>query len=475
MYSRINAYYDTTTQLSPLSFNFHCDSRFLTAQHLLYLAPGSSTQVIPMVASSHPQDTLKMNTPFAWLVCFSAAFFFFYAFIQMTMFNAVSPLLFKEFHANAAQIGRLASSYFYADVPFLLIAGMVLDRFSTRKVLLMAIAVAMIGTFIFAFSHQMWQATMGRFLVGAACAFCFLGIVRLVSRWFTPNHMALVIGLVVTLAFAGGMVAQTPLAILTHEHGWRFSMNVNGCLGIVIFLLVFLFVKDAPNGQVVENQKKQLEKMGFWKGIFGVVVNPQNWFGGIYTSATNFAVFVLSSFGVIYLMQVGHYTMISSENMITTFFLGLMIGSPLFGFISDKMQNRKMPMLAGAIILLASLLAMMYWVHSSWIWMGVFFFLIGFSSGAQVLGYPLIAESNVPALTATAESLASALIMAGGLTNQLVGSLLQRHWDHKVLNSIPVYSWLDYRYAFSVLPIAVIIAIIAVLCSKETHAKNICD
>jgi MFS family permease len=416
-----------------------------------------------------------MNTPLAWLVCFSAALFFFYAFIQMTMFNAVSPMLYKEFHANSAQMGLLVSSYFYADVPCLLIAGMVLDRFSTRKVLLMAVAVAVIGTFIFAFSEHMWQATIGRFFVGGACAFCFLSIVRLVSRWFTSNHMALVIGLVVTLAFAGGMVAQTPLAILTRLHGWRFSMIINGVLGIVIFALVFLLVKDAPSGKIVEEQKKQLQLMGFWKGIIGVIDNLQNWLGGIYTSATNLAVFILSSFGALYLTQIIHYGTLTADNIVTVFFLGLMIGSPLFGYISDKMQNRKIPMLIGAFILLVSLITMLYWVHISAVWMGAIFFFIGFSSGAQVLGYPLIAESNSPALTATAESLASALIMAGGLTNWLVGSLLQHHWDHTVVNSIPVYSLANYRYAFAILPIAVVIAIIAVFFSKETHAKNICE
>ena len=428
-----------------------------------------------MATSSLSQDTSKMNTWMSWIVCFSAAMFFFYAFIQMMMFNAVSPILFANFHANAAQVGLLDSSYFYADVPCLLIAGLVLDRYSTRKVLLAAIWVAVIGTFIFAFSEEIWMAVIGRFLVGAACAFCFLGIVRLVSRWFTSNRMALVIGLAVTLAFFGGMVAQTPFSILTTHFGWRISMCFDGFLGLLIFWLMFVVIKDAPRGDTVIAQQAQLKAMGFWQSIMGVIRNPQNWYCGVYTSATNLAVFVLgSAFGSLYLTQVSHFSSLMAGNIMMIFFLGLMIGSPLFGWISDRYHNRKWPMLLGALMLLASFLVMMYWVNVSWYCMAATFFLMGFSSGAQVLGYPVIAESNTPALTATAESLASALIMAGGIIPQWVGTILQNNWGHAYLDKIPLYTWHDYQLAFSVLPLGAIIAIVAVLLCQETHAKNIC-
>jgi MFS family permease len=428
-----------------------------------------------MVSSVAPSG-VKLNTMRSWIVCFSAALFFFYAFIQMMMFNAVEPLLFSSFHANAKEVGFLASSYFYGDVPFLLIAGLVLDRCSTRKVLLWALVLAIVGTFIFAVATHIWLAAVGRFLVGVGCAFCFLGIVRLISRWFTPNHMALIIGLVVTLAFIGGMVAQTPLSILMTDLGWRSSMSVDGFLGIIIFWVIFIFVKDAPCKATVEKQQQQLVEIGFWKGIGAVAKNLQNWCGGIYTCATNLPVFVLgSAFGTLFLTQVSHFTRLISGDVIMIFFLGLMVGSPLFGFVSDRMQNRKLPMLVGAIILLATLLIMMLDAHITWIVMAIVFFMMGFASGAQVLGYPMIAESNNPCLTATAESLASALIMAGGIAQQWVGSILQAHWTHKVVNKIPVYTWHDYKIALSILPVASIIAIIAVLVSKETNAVNITE
>ena len=63
-----------------------------------------------------------------------------------------------------------------------------------------------------------------------------------------------------------------------------------------------------------------------------------------------------------------------------------------------------------------------------------------------VLGYPLIAESNAPAITATAESFASTLIMAGGITQQWVG----KHCNPIGIIpscSICQYTWSNYRHA----------------------------
>ena len=49
-------------------------------------------------------DTIKSESKFLpWIVCFSAALFFFYEFIQLNMFNAISAQLMQTFSLNAEQ------------------------------------------------------------------------------------------------------------------------------------------------------------------------------------------------------------------------------------------------------------------------------------------------------------------------------------------------------------------------------------
>ncbi len=93
---------------------------------------------------------------------------------------------------------------------FLFPAGILLDRYSVRKLLLIAVTLTSLGTLTFALAHT--------FVVAAVCAnyhwygasFCFLSCIRLASRWFPPEKMAFVTGVVVTMAMLGGLVAQAP-------------------------------------------------------------------------------------------------------------------------------------------------------------------------------------------------------------------------------------------------------------------------
>ena len=55
-----------------------------------------------------------------WIVCFSAALFFFYEFIQMNMFNAISADLMRAFSLHATELGKLSAYYFYVIYFFLL-------------------------------------------------------------------------------------------------------------------------------------------------------------------------------------------------------------------------------------------------------------------------------------------------------------------------------------------------------------------
>ncbi len=96
------------------------------------------------------------NRLLPWLVVFSAALFFFYEFIQMNMTSSLAPYLMQSFNIDATHLGNLSATYFYSTILFLLPAGQILDRVSTRKVILTALMICILGT---CFQLQMKIAT----------------------------------------------------------------------------------------------------------------------------------------------------------------------------------------------------------------------------------------------------------------------------------------------------------------------------
>ncbi len=140
----------------------------------------------------------------AWVICLSAGLFFFYEFFQLNLFDVINLPLREEFRLDAVQLSFMSSAYLWADILFLLPAGIILDRYSTRLVILLSMAVCVLGTICFALTHSFILACFFHFLTGIGNAFCFLSCVVLVSRWFPSRRQALVIGCLVTMAFIGG-------------------------------------------------------------------------------------------------------------------------------------------------------------------------------------------------------------------------------------------------------------------------------
>ena len=438
-----------------------------------YLAMLSSVPAGASLSAQQKDTLFRRLQP--WLVVFSAALYFFFEFIQMNMFNALDPALFKAYHlTDTTSLGQLSACYMYANMLCLFPAGIILDRCSTRKIFILTMLMSVTCTFLFSMTHTLWQGELLRFITGIAGSFCLLGCVRLASRWFSPKHMALVVGLIVTFAMIGGMVAQTPFTEMIEHFGWRQTLIIDGIIGMFLLTIIILMVRDFPPGtqEFFEKQHDSLIKIGLRSALRQTISNKQNWLAGIYASLINLPIFILgSTWGSWYLMQAQHLSEIKSSYVTSMIFIGMIIGSPLIGEISDFLSNRKMPMILGAIASLAVALTIMYTPHLSLVDLLFLFFALGVVISSQVIAYPLVAESNPSMLTGTSEGLASVLIMSGGLVIPLFPALLNLNWHHHVIHGIPVYSSNSYHLAFMIMPVAFLIALIAALFIKETRCR----
>lgn len=395
-----------------------------------------------------------------WLICLSAGLFFFYVFFQLNVFDVINQPLRNDFLLNAAQLSWMSSTFVWANVLFLLPAGFVLDRYSARNVILWAMLVCVLGTLGFACTHAWAWASFFHGLTGASNAFCFLSCIVLVSRWFEPRRWALVMGCIVTMAFLGGMVAHTPLAYLNEQYGWRHAVFMDAAVGGVLLVWIFFVVREAPNARVVLKQK-----MPWWQTLCHVLVRRQNACAGLYTACLNLPIIVLCAlWGASYLRVVHQETPLVASSIISFIFIGSIIGCPMMGWLSDRWGRRKPLMILSAVLTLLFLLPLtLGWSLSSNV-LRCLFLGLGFFTSAQVISYPLIAESNPPAQTGLATSVASIIIMGvGGVGQVLFGHLMQ----HPVGWGMPADTTFDFQRAMWLFPIAIMVALVMTFLIKE--------
>ncbi|KTD08995.1 major facilitator family transporter [Legionella gratiana] len=407
-----------------------------------------------------------------WMVCFAATLFFFYEFIQGNMFASIAANIMQDYRIQADKMAWLSSVYYLSNVLFLFIAGMVLDRFSIKNTLLIAMFLCVASTFLLAYSHSFYTALFCRFITGIGSAFCFLGPVRLASHWFPPRRMALVTGAIVTMAMAGGMLAQYPLTKLVLLVGWRQAVQDVGILGFTMLIVMFFWIKERPQVAL----KQPVEPINVMSAAKKAYLNSQYLRAAFYASLMNMAIAVFGAMmGTLYLEQRLGISSAQASMVNGMLFLGAIIGSPLVGWISDRIGLRIIPMKVGVITSLLTLLAVLY-LPVSYSMMAFLFFLLGFFTSAQVISYALVAESSSPAMTATAVSVISILTQGGYIIYQnLFSYLLTNHSGMQIINGTPVYSLSAYQYAAIILPLGLFIAFLMLLGLKETRCQQLED
>jgi MFS family permease len=401
----------------------------------------------------------------SWLVVMTAASFFFYSFIQMTIFSTAEM---KNYFSGAlsisdtASFGVFAGMFLFGCVLFLIPAGILLDKFSVRKLILCSVLLAIIGVAGMTFTHNLALAKFFRFITGVAHCIAFMAPLRLAPRWFPSKKLALAVGLVITFAVSGGLISQTPIYWTITALGGKQTMFLNLGLGILIFVLIYLFVKDHPQGAA---ETAAAQELPFLEGLKKAVGNKQNWLSGFYIGLLNLSVLLLGAiWGTNYLQY--KYSYLTPEiitSIIGMIFIGTMIGSPFCGLISDKLKNRKLTMLGGAVLSLVIMLIIMYVSNPSAGFLYVMFLLLGFITSAQTIGYAVIAESNDDNVLGTANGFSAVLLMGmAAIAQPLFGWLISTFGGD---------SPASYMKAIYLMPISFGIALLCSLLLRESFKK----
>lgn len=414
------------------------------------------------------------NSKRSALVVFTAGAFFFYSFIQMTLFSTEAM---KEFFmktlslSTTVEFGNFAGTYLYGTVLLLLPIGVLLDKVSVKKLVVSMIALVVICVFALTFTTNLYLAMVLRFLMGIAHCVAFMAPFRLAPRWFPSRKLALIAGLLVTFGVFGGWVSGAPILALITVFGGKIAMLVNGVLGIIILLLAVFFLRDFPEGHQADSTSEN--NLSLMDGLKLAAKNKQNWLAGLYIGLLNLTVLLLGAvWGTTYLKFVNpDFSEATFTGIVGMIFIGTMIGSPICGLISDKLKSRKIAMIGGGILSLVIMLVIIFPPSTGAGLFYVLFLLLGIITSAQSVGYPVIAESNEDRVLGTANGLSAVILMGIGAIGQpLFGQLVAVFGGDSSATSEQLQT--AFQTSIWVMPIAFVGAIICAILLKETFRRE---
>ncbi|MEM7042406.1 MAG: MFS transporter [Pseudomonadota bacterium] len=156
----------------------------------------------------------------------------------------VGPDLVRDVGLSAAELGFLTSAYLLAFALFQLPLGLLLDRYGPRRVQAVLIALAGVGSLLFAVSDSFLLLTLARALIGLGFAGGLMSGFKAVVLWVPDQRRAFANALVMSFGALGIIVATQPIDISVQAFGWRPVFFGLGLITFAVALMIFWVVPE---------------------------------------------------------------------------------------------------------------------------------------------------------------------------------------------------------------------------------------
>jgi sugar phosphate permease len=422
-------------------------------------------------------EALGRTLRYRWLIFWILASGYVLVYFHRLCPAVVAVDMMRDLQTGGALLGLLSSAYFYPYAVMQLPAGLLSDSWGARRTITVFFCVAVVGSLLLGLAPAAGGAVLGCALVGLGISMLFVPTLKVLAEWFLAREFATMTGILMAMGGVGSLTAATPLALLSGWLGWRLSFVFVGVLTLVLAGLVWAFVRDRPadlgwpSPAEVQERKAAPPRIGLWEGAKKVLGYPYFWPLALWFFF-DFAFFF--SFGGLwggpYLMHVYRLGRAESGQILSMLAVGMIIGSPLLSYLSDRVFKGRKPVLvlcSAAVVVLVSLLAFqtdrlsVVGLYALCLALGIF------SSAIVAIAFTTAKELFPVQIAGTSTGLVNLFPFAGGAVFQpVLGYILERHG--KVGESFTLEG---YEQAFFVLFLCAVCAFLSSLFLKETLAK----
>lgn len=426
-----------------------------------------------MTEKNHTTD-LKRFSLLPWLVWGLGCLFYFYENLIQVSPSVMSNELMADFSVTSHTLGILSGIYFYSYAGMQLPCGVMIDYFGPKRLLTIATTICALGTIAFGMTDSFYMACLARLMIGFGSAFAVVGTMKLATNWFTPDRFAFLTGLMVTIGMLGSINGEAPLAYMVDHLGWRESMVLLGCIGLILAVVIYAVTSDSPSVTLVKHPVEHKEEHVL-KNLSALMTNKQLWLVALYGGLMYMGTPVFCGlWGVPFLMLKMSISKTLAANYISLVFVGWVVASPLWGIFSNYVGRRKTPMYFSSIGCLISALIFIYMPMTQHWPLQLSLLTFGIFSAAFLPAFSVATELCNRRYVATGLSFMNMMNMIGiALIQPAIGFLLDNAWTGLMANDVRVYSLGAYQASLVILPIAIFIALIILPFIRETYCVSV--
>lgn len=345
----------------------------------------------------------------------------------------IVPELMTQYAVTPTGIGLFASAFYLGYVLFQIPGGYLIDRFPLQKTIAGFIVVCSVTFLGFIYSHHFYLGVMWRFLLGLASALSFIAVLHVARRTIEPRYFGLISGITIAVGTLTGSLIQVYIAHTMQYWSWQTCLALSAIVSLSIaflFLLPFFKSINIPANSVKTKPFHLLQSLIELSKVRGFILNAV--IGGLFYLPTSIlaAAWGVSLFGLSY-----HLSRTDSAFCITLLFAGWSLGSPVIGYLNDRLFNYRLTILICALA--AAIASIILITLPDWVNHAVYLlaFLVGLFSSAQVSVWNIFNKLCPPHINGMGIALTNMIITLSATLFHVIEGILITYYSTLKSNS----------------------------------------
>ncbi len=300
------------------------------------------------------------STLYRWMVLVFVSLAMFGNYYVYDSMAPVFDLLTLELGFTDQQKGLLYSVYSIAAVLFLLVGGVIIDRWGTKKSISVFALICLVAAVVTAISSEFLVMLLGRFLLGLGAEPLIVAVTTALAKWFKGKELSFAFGINLTISRLGSASADwsTGWAAPLYEN-WQDPLWLASAIaGVsVAGALLYWFTENRAEERFELGEAEETEKLNI-KELYSF--SPSYWYIVALCVVFYSTVFPFRAFAIDYFQQAHGLERAAAGLLNSVLPLAAMVATPLFGLLVDRIGRRSLFMTLGSLLLLPLFLVVTY-------------------------------------------------------------------------------------------------------------------
>lgn len=279
------------------------------------------------------------------------------------VYDAVSPiadLLKAQLGFSDSQIGLLNAIYSVPNIGMVLVGGIIIDRVGVKKATLVFGVLCLLGAAITAATGTLAVMATGRLIFGIGAESLIVSVTTAVAKWFRGKELSFAFGVNLTLARLGSFAAlNSPTWARPAFESWQWPLVIAATVGTlcVVGAVVYWVLEERAMARYDLGQAGPTDRV-VWSELFRF--GTSYWYVVLLCVVFYSAIFPFQTFAVKFFIEAHGTTREFGGFLSSLLTLFAMIGTPLFGYVVDRVARRALFMMFGSLLLVPVYLLMTY-------------------------------------------------------------------------------------------------------------------